>query len=210
MKLLLLHTCADPGFLALAENDAVLATEPLPGRGSSEHLMPTLRRLMESLAWRWAALDAIAVVQGPGSFTGVRVGLAAAKGLCEAGGAGLIAVSRLALVAAAAQQPGEIVALLDAGRGELFTGVYREGACLREELLSRAAALEISTGRHPLTSEPRVADGSAFGVHLVPEPGPAALLAMARRRIADGVWTDIASADANYIRRTDAELLAKG
>ena len=210
MKLLLMNTCAQEGMLALAEDDSILAVESLPGRGSSEHLMPALRRLLDSVAWLPRDLDAVAVVDGPGSFTGVRVGLAAAKGLCEAATAGLVAVSRLALLARAAGTSGEIVALLDAGRGEFFCGLYRDGSCIREELITRAAAREISTGRTTLTCEARVAETAGFGVNLVAEPGPAALLAVARRRIADGAWTEIASADANYIRRTDAELLAKG
>ncbi len=83
-----------------SEEPAIVATEVLPGRTSSERLVPAVRRLMGALGWRLSELAAMVVVHGPGSFTGVRVGLSAAKGLSEAGGVPLIAVSRLALLAA--------------------------------------------------------------------------------------------------------------
>src|ERR1700692_505440 len=100
MRVLLIHTAGGEGSVALAETkaaQAIVATEVLPGRSSSERLVPAVRRLMEGLGWRLGELAAVVVVDGPGSFTGVRVGLSAAKGLSEAGGVGLIAVSRLAL-----------------------------------------------------------------------------------------------------------------
>src|SRR5580698_1317011 len=124
MKILLINTCGAEGVVALAEDGAVVAAEVLPGRSSSEQLMPAVRRLMEARNWRVRELAAVAVVIGPGSFTGVRVGLSAAKGLCEAGGVGLVAMSRLALVAGS---EGEVVALLDAGRGDYYAGLYRDG-----------------------------------------------------------------------------------
>src|SRR6267154_1776257 len=103
MRILLIHTAGGEGSVALADTEAaqaIAATEVLPGRSSSERLVPAVRRLMEGLGWRLRDMAAVVVVHGPGSFTGVRVGLSAAKGLSEAGGVGLIAVSRLALLAA--------------------------------------------------------------------------------------------------------------
>src|ERR1700732_2517530 len=104
MRILLIHTAGGEGSVALADTalaQAIVATEVLPGRSSSERLVPAVRRLMEGIGWRLGGLAAVVVVDGPGSFTGVRVGLSAAKGLSEAGGVGLIAVSRLALLSAA-------------------------------------------------------------------------------------------------------------
>jgi tRNA threonylcarbamoyladenosine biosynthesis protein TsaB len=125
MRLLLINTCGLEGVLALAEDASVVAVEKLPGRGASEAFLPGLRRLMDGKGWTVGGLAAVVVVNGPGSFTGVRVGLSAAKGLCEAGGVRMVALSRLALVAAEVQgADGEVVALLDAGRGELYCGVY--------------------------------------------------------------------------------------
>jgi len=213
MRLLLIDTCGAEGVVALAEDASVVAVERLPGRGSSEHLVPAVRRLMEGRGWRVPDLAAVAVVNGPGSFTGVRVGLSAAKGLCEAGGVGMIALSRLALVAAESGD-GEVVALLDAGRGEYYCGVYLDGVRVREDLLpADAAKALILGGRWPgraVACEARVAESLGSGVHLIAEPGAEPMLAMALRRIEKDDWSDVATVDANYLRRTDAELLAMG
>lgn len=207
MRLLLMNTCGAEGLIALAEDGVVLASETLPGRGTSETLMPAVARLFGVLGWTVAELGAVAIVIGPGSFTGVRVGLSAAKGLCEAAGVGMVAISRLAAVAAFLDGE-EVMALLDAGRGEFYSGVYREGLCLGESLIRRDQVADFATGAVLITCEARVRDAlSGFDVMLIAEPGAETVLAMAEARIAAGDWSDVASIDANYLRRTDAELL---
>src|ERR1700727_701309 len=125
MRLLLIHTSGGEGSVALAKGQEIVAVEVLPGRSSSERLVPAVRRLMESNRWVLSDLKALVVVHGPGSFTGGRVGLSAAKGLSEAGDVPLIAVSRLALLGAAAGEGDKTVhAVLDAGRGEFYYGEY--------------------------------------------------------------------------------------
>ena len=209
MRVLAMNTCGAQGLIALAEDGGVVASETLPGRGTSETLMPAVARLFGAAGWTVNELGAVAIVIGPGSFTGVRVGLSAAKGLCEAGGVRMIATSRLAAVAAAVGEDAEVVVLLDAGRGEFYCGVYRAGQCVSEGLARREQVTEMAIAGAVLTTcEPRVRDSLA-GVHvvLVDEPGAEVLLAIASTRIAAGDWTDVALVDANYLRRTDAELL---
>ena len=210
MRLLLINTCGAEGVVALAEDASILAVELLPGRSSSENLLPAVRRLMEARSWRVGDLAAIAVVIGPGSFTGVRVGLSAAKGLCEAGGVGLLAMSRLALVAASVDAGSEVLAVLDAGRGEYFCGVYGAGVRVSEQLLRAEGVTALRQQREVVTCEARVAESLDGGVKLVAEPGPERMLAMALTRIETGEWSDVASVDANYLRRTDAEILVHG
>ena len=84
--------------------------------------MPAVRRLMEASGFRLNELAAVVVVHGPGSFTGVRVGVSAAKGLSEAGGVPLIAVSRLALLAGRVD---------GAGSGACCAGCRARGVLLR-------------------------------------------------------------------------------
>lgn len=210
MRLLLINTCGAEGVVALAEDAAVVAVELLPGRSSSENLLPAVRRLMTARDWRVGELAAIAVVNGPGSFTGVRVGLSAAKGLCEAGGVGLLAMSRLALVAASTGTDGEVLAVLDAGRGEYFCGVYAAGVRVSEQLLRAEEVTALRLQRRAITCEARVAESLGGGVDLGREPGPETMLAMALTRIEAGDWSDVATVDANYLRRTDAEILVHG
>jgi tRNA threonylcarbamoyladenosine biosynthesis protein TsaB len=209
MRFLLINTCGGEGVVALADEQGVIAAEALPGRGTSEALMPAVRRLFAGVTFGVGDLEAVGVVNGPGSFTGVRVGLSAAKGLCEAGGVGMVAMSRLALVAEAVDAE-DVVAVLDGGRGEFYCGVYRGGEPVSEELLREEEARASMAGGVAVTCEARVAE--RLGVRLVAEPGAEAMRGMVLRRIAAGTWSDVATVDANYLRRTDAELLvqAKG
>ena len=205
MKILLINTCGSEGVAALADATGAIAVEKLPGRGSSEMLVPAVRRLLTGTGV--AGLDAVGVVHGPGSFTGVRVGLSAAKGICEAGAVKMVAMSRLALVA------GENgVALLDAGRGEFYYGEYAGGEIVTEQLLRAEEVRPVLHERTPRTCEPKVVELArerlGLDVELISEPGAEQMLAMVQRRIAAGAWSDVATVDANYMRRTDAELLA--
>ena len=214
MRLLMIHTAGGEGSVALADTErrqAIVASEVLPGRSSSERLVPTVRRLMEANGWRLGELAAVVVVHGPGSFTGVRVGLSAAKGLSEAGGVPLIAVSRLALLAACAGDGIEVVhAVLDAGRGEFYYGQYVGRRCLREALLSREEVLAAVQSDVVMVCEEKVVDALAE-VHsrLVEEPSAGDALPFALERIGAGKFDDVSLVDANYLRRTDLEIFAK-
>ena len=212
MRLLLIHTCGAEGSLALADASGVVASETLPGRTSSELLVPRVRQLMEVLGWRVSELDAIVVVHGPGSFTGVRVGLSAAKGLSEAGGGvPLIAISRLALVAASAGQgDGLVHAVLDAGRGQFYFGRYEGRRCLEEALLTEAEVAAASLGGVVVACESKVAEALAgIEVKLMPEPVAGDALPLALGRIELGAFDDAMTLDGNYLRQTDTEILAK-
>jgi len=204
MKVLLIHTAGNAGVAALADDAEVVAAEALPGRGTSETLMPAIRRILAETGWKLASLDALGVVNGPGSFTGVRVGLSAAKGLCEAAGVRMIALSQLALLAGASDAQ-QTVAVLDGGRGEFYCGVYRGGQAVSEELLREAEARHLLAQHDAVTCDTTVAE--RLGIRLVPEPGAEAMLTLVTRRMAAGAWSDVATVDANYLRRTDAELL---
>jgi tRNA threonylcarbamoyladenosine biosynthesis protein TsaB len=211
MRFLLIDTCGNEGTVALADTAlaaVVVAREVLPGRTASERLVPAVRRVMETCGWRLGDLTAVVVVHGPGSFTGVRVGLSAAKGLSEAGAVPLIAVSQLALLAACGES--EVVyAVLDAGRGEFYLGEYRGHECLREALLTGEEVLAAAGGT-VVVCEPKVAEALAeLKPRLVAEPGAEDALSFAVERAAAENFDDAALLDANYLRRTDAEIFAK-
>ncbi len=214
MRLLLIDTCGSEGSVALADkekNPVVIASERLPGRSSSERLVPAIRRAMEIAGWTLAELTAIVVVSGPGSFTGVRVGLSAAKGLSEAGGLPLIAVSRLALLAGSADGgEGRACAVLDAGRGELYFGSYSGHRMVREALMEKGE-VAVAIGDYPLVvCEKTVADSLAeLQPRMVREPVAEDALPIAVERIGAGEFDDAATLDANYLRRTDAQIFAK-
>ena len=102
MKILLIDTCGATGSLALADSARPPAVATLPGRSAAERLVPAIHSLAAQAGIALHSLDAVAVVHGPGSFTGVRVGLSAAKGLCHALNLPLVAISRLAVLASLA------------------------------------------------------------------------------------------------------------
>jgi tRNA threonylcarbamoyladenosine biosynthesis protein TsaB len=215
MRLLLIDTCGTEGSVALAEGESaarVVVSEMLPGRSASERLVPVIRSLMKTEGWSLKELAAIGVVHGPGSFTGVRVGLSAAKALSEAGQVPLVAVSRLALLAAAAGEvTGKVCAVLDAGRGEFYCGVYEGRRRISESLLT-AEELAV-TAEHAdvlISCEQRVADAlGSLGPLLVEEPRAADALRIVAARVLAGELDDTGTIDANYLRRTDLEIFAK-
>ena len=192
-RVLLIDTCGAAGSVALAQGERVLAEASLPGRTASAQLLASVRGLLADAGWALAELDAIGVVSGPGSFTGVRVGLAAAKGLCEALGLPLAAVSRLEVLA---EQAGEAdaVAVLDAGRGEVYV---RDG--VREFLVGvDEVAMQVG-GRTVVAVEEALAVRLALPAMRVVELRAGSAVAAVRRWLAQG-GSDVALTDANYVR----------
>ncbi|HEY0193662.1 MAG TPA: tRNA (adenosine(37)-N6)-threonylcarbamoyltransferase complex dimerization subunit type 1 TsaB [Kofleriaceae bacterium] len=111
------------------------------GRGAD--LLVAIDRLCREAGVAPRELDAIAVGAGPGSFTGLRIGMATGKGIAFAAGRPLWAVSSLAALAddARPEHAGVICAVLDARRGEVFAGCFRDGAPLADELVLAPGAL---------------------------------------------------------------------
>jgi tRNA threonylcarbamoyladenosine biosynthesis protein TsaB len=96
-----------------------------PGRGQADHLIALIDDLMRALGLDYRALDLIAVNHGPGSFTGVRSAVAAARGLALAAGLPVLAVGSLeALAAAVPAGPGTLLAALDARRGQVYVQAF--------------------------------------------------------------------------------------
>jgi tRNA threonylcarbamoyladenosine biosynthesis protein TsaB len=214
MRFLMIHTAGADGSVALGDTEqtpAITATEVLPGRSSSERLVPAVRRLMADSGWRISELTAVMVVYGPGSFTGVRVGVSAAKGLSEGGAVPMIAVSRLALLAASVDSGEQSVhAVLDAGRGEFYYGEYVGRRCVREVLMGAQDVVRAASGGLVVVCEVKVAEALAeLRPKLVNEPLAGDALPLAVERVASGRFEDVATLDANYLRRTDAEIFAK-
>ncbi|WP_353063455.1 tRNA (adenosine(37)-N6)-threonylcarbamoyltransferase complex dimerization subunit type 1 TsaB [Tunturibacter psychrotolerans] len=214
MRFLMIHTAGAEGSVALGDAGAaqtIVATEMLPGRTSSERLVPAVRRLMRASGWKLSELTAVVVVHGPGSFTGVRVGVSAAKGLSEAGGVPLIAVSRLALLAGSVDDGGEKVhTVLDAGRGEFYYGEYVGRSCVREALMCAQDVMVAASGGLVVVCEAKVEESLVeLRLRLVEEPLAGDALPFAVERVVSGEFDDAATLDANYLRRTDAEIFAK-
>lgn len=198
MRLLLLDTCGDNGSLALAESGEVVRERMLLPRAASAQLVGAIRDELRALGWPLRTLDAVCVVSGPGSFTGVRVGLAAAKGMCEVAGLALVTLSRLEVLLHASCGTKD-VAVLDAGRGEF----YVRSAEQDERLLGHEQLLELAAGRRVVVAEDKLLRPlQALQPTLVPLSAAHAL-PLSGIRIRQGS-DNVDSADANYVRNARA------
>ncbi len=220
MLVLGIDTCGAAASVAVAELEGeggplrIVAARQIDGRSASERLVAEIGMALGSSGRATAGeIEAVVVVRGPGSFTGVRVGLSVAKGLAVAGSAGLIGVSRLRVLASLAGDRQQTVwALLDAGRGELFCGSYRNGSCLDERLATpeeARAALEREPGV-AVACERAVLDRlPGAGVTLLAAPDAADALRVSLPALLRREFDDAAELDALYLRRTEAEIKAR-
>ena len=115
--------------------------DPEPGErpGHVQRLLPLAAELLEGASLRFADVSRIAVGTGPGTFTGLRIGVATARALAQASGAELVGIPTLDALAAAAQGPREVLAVLDARRGEAFVGGAVPPAAVTPALLGKVA-----------------------------------------------------------------------
>ncbi len=127
MRLLAIETATPAQGVALAEDDRLLAELSYEAKGHRGGLLlPAVDQVLKKAGVAARDLDAVAVSVGPGSFTGLRVGLATAKGLALGTGARLVGVSTLeALAEGYAPRDGTVCALLDAYRGEVYMALFR-------------------------------------------------------------------------------------
>ena len=126
MIILALDTCLAACSVAILDGERVLAARSEPmARGHQERLAPLAAELMAETALAFAALDRVGVTLGPGSFTGLRVGLAFAKGLGAALSIPVVGVG--VLEALAADQTGLAFAVMDAKRGQIYLQAFDGG-----------------------------------------------------------------------------------
>jgi tRNA threonylcarbamoyladenosine biosynthesis protein TsaB len=212
-KILALDTTSEYGSLALADQVRIIEEVPLYSLDGFGHvLFGEIEALLARHGSGLDQMDAFAAASGPGSFTGVRVGLTAVKGLAEGIGGKAVAVSNLQALAWFGTRPLRAT-VIDARRGEVYGAVY--DAALRpvcEEVVMKfpewlatlpEGDLEFITGGYPVpeglgpvTSAPRSLAG--------------AIGRIAIEQLNQGLARDPAEIDANYVRRSDAELLWKG
>jgi tRNA threonylcarbamoyladenosine biosynthesis protein TsaB len=215
--ILSIDTTSDSGSIALVENANVIEEVQLDSPDGFAHILfGEIERLLDRHTLALDQLEGFASAAGPGSFTGVRVGLTAAKGLAEATRKRVVAVSNLQALASFGTHELR-AAVIDARRGEVYAGVYDSALNpVRDELVIHYDAwlatlprgdveidLEFITagfpitgvGHTPVTQAPRVLAG--------------AIGKIAAARFAKGLAQNPSEIDANYVRRSDAEVFWK-
>lgn len=195
--LLLMDTVGDAPGTVLTRGAHVLASAEFPLRSASAMLLPELRRMLSTAGLMIHDLSGIGVVSGPGSFTGVRTGLAMAKGLCEVAKLPLASISRLELLADAADLH-DGFAVLDAGRGSLYIREQRRTDPAHEWLATLEEFERIAAGAPIVVAEKRSAERLDKLAPVLRELRPIDLLKPVERCLAAG-GTNVALADANYV-----------
>ena len=214
--ILSVDTTSEFGSIALTEGDRTIEEIPLHSPDGFGHIL--FQRIEQLLARHDVnvnQIDCFAAASGPGSFTGVRVGLAAVKGLAEATGKRMVAVSNLRALAFFGTAPLRAT-VLDARRGEVYGAVYND----QLENVAPEVVMKFPAWLKTLPAcrfEFVATDFSPFlgsvdpNIPVVTAPR---VLATAIGHIAaieyrNGRASDPAAVDANYVRRSDAELFWK-
>lgn len=221
MLLLATDTSGKHGSIALARGTPdgscdVLEVIPLAGGNFSAQLVPQVAALLAKHGFTKHDLGGFAVASGPGSFTGLRVGLAAIKALAEVLGKPIAAVSLLEAVAIAGKSPGKVVAAMEAGRGEVYAGAYEIGEIatrLRERLLTQEEFLASANQHTVVTPDQSIAAAArsaGLQVEEVERPRSDAIARLGWKKTLAGETVSSEALEANYIRRTDAEIFSKG
>ncbi len=224
--ILALETATMCGSVALVAENRCLAEFSLQtGETHSRRLLAGVDWLMQETGIDWSIIDAVAVSLGPGSFTGLRIGLATAKGIAMAGNANLIGVGTLDGLAAQFCATGEILIcpVLDARKKEVYAGFYRSDSqdsprllgehmvispgvlCERIDepvvLLGDGAAVYEDLFREKLAGLLKMAPANIY----FPRAATIGLLALDKWR--QNEFLDPAAAGPIYIRPSEAELL---
>jgi tRNA threonylcarbamoyladenosine biosynthesis protein TsaB len=246
MLLLVTDTSGKNGFVGLARAEdstesnkvEVIEEAPLAGGTFSAQLVPQIAGLLEKHGLNKIDIDAFVVISGPGSFTGLRVGLAAIKALAEILHKPIVAVSLLeviarSLISVAAQandaSEGRYTVALDAGRGEAFIGLFKMSfagrtidsfCCESESLVSVLSLAESArSGATPWIVTPDATLGDALKQRLDiaqkkailfhARPHSAEVASVGWHKLKAGETVSPEQLEANYIRRSDAEIFSK-
>jgi tRNA threonylcarbamoyl adenosine modification protein YeaZ len=217
MRVLAIETALEACSAAVldTEQGGISARESLPMvRGHAEALLPLIARVMDSAGLEFAALDRIAVTTGPGSFTGLRVGIAAARGIALAAGKPAVGLSTLAAYAApliAADDTVPVVAVIDARHDHVYLQVFGPGG--RTVVTPRVASLREAL-RAAATGAPRLIGTAAEMLAAAWPAGQRAPRLVDARRAPDVDWVARLGAAATdtgvppkplYLRAPDAQ-----
>jgi tRNA threonylcarbamoyladenosine biosynthesis protein TsaB len=234
MLLLVVDTSGKNGSLALARTTPdeseidVLGIVPLAGGAFSAQLVPQIAALLEKHGHSRRDLGAFAVASGPGSFTGLRVGLAAIKAMAEALQKPIAAISLLEAVACSGAARGRVLAALDAGRGDVYVGDYELGLqtpqqvrmrserlLSREEFIAKINIVENSPenkDKTVITPDTMLAEkfrAAGIEVELIEYPSSGVIARLGWQHLQRGETVRPEELEANYIRHSDAEIFSK-
>lgn len=220
MVILAVDTTSRSGSLALARDGVILESIAIEAPdGFGQILYPRMEGLLASHSLAIPDIDLYAAASGPGSFTGIRVGMTAIKALAEVNGKQVVAVSNLLAMAQAGQ--GRLRApVLDARRGQVYAAVYDSDlhAVIPEYVVDWEDFLQLIGGRgvtflsqsvevfSPTGAAPLPRTGNSVRSVILHEPLAGAVARVAAISAERGMTLPPEAIDANYVRKSDAEL----
>ena len=228
---LAIDTCESRGSVALRRDGAtVAARRHSEGIDYSAWLLPSVELVLSEAGTRLERVDLFAVATGPGSFTGLRVGLTTVKAWAEVYGKSTVGVSRLEAIAGSSNARLEFTAgSYDASRGQLFGALYRRISGTlsrfgdervsspeefaewvdREALKKPVCWVSLDPGLLQNLEKLKVRTAGGDTIHTCTAELASVIGALAEERAARGEFSDPLLLDANYVRRSDAEILWK-
>ena len=217
MKILAFDTSNQPLTVSLAEDEQIkqIFTTNI-ARNHSIQLLPAIKSALASQKWQLQEIDRIVVAQGPGSFTGLRIGVTVAKVLADTLNTELVGVSSLAVLASQISFNGLVVPLFDARNQNVFAGVYQEEKSIFPEshqpISNLFAFLQTQPGNilfmgdtTPFLDQIHDQFGDRASV-LSPEDSLPEGESIIKLGIAATPTSHIANFNPNYLRKTQAEL----
>lgn len=222
MLILGVDTSGREGSVGLARGDEnsfePIETVLIAGGTYSAQLIPSIDALLKRHGFAKSDIGSFVVASGPGSFTGLRVGIAGVKGLAEIFDRPIAAISVLEAIAISGGNEGRAIAAVDAARKEVFVGEYEvrggDAECVRESLMPQrefAQLLDANPAAYLVTPDMDIAELARFHMHVqqIDRPKAEQYSRIGLRRILDGKITPATALEANYIRRSDAEIFSK-
>lgn len=219
MRLLALETSGTGGSVAALDGQSVLAQVTLEAEQRSGRMLhPATQQLLAQVGWQPRQVDVVAVTVGPGSFTGLRIGVTTAKTFCYATGARLVAINTLDCLAAQVDQPAEHIAtVIDAYRNQLFACRYRgaqpgvptrEGEPAIVDVDAWLAGLkpgDVMCGAVLAKLRPRLPAGVIVAPESAWEPRAAMVGQLAMLRAEQDLFDDPWKVEPDYLRPSAAE-----
>jgi tRNA threonylcarbamoyladenosine biosynthesis protein TsaB len=221
MLLLAVDTSGKQGSIALAQcrtGDAceVVEVAALTGGTFSAELVPQIAALLGKHNFSKADIGGFAVVSGPGSFTGLRIGLAVVKALADVLAKPIAAVSMLEALASAANLQGKAIAVLDGGRNEVFVGDYEVTSSgvrlIHERMRARTEWLDSAGESIILTPDLALAEAAqakGLRVRKVDRPRSDAIARLGWKKIESGEVVSPEALEADYVGRSESDLFVK-
>ncbi|MBI4463213.1 MAG: tRNA (adenosine(37)-N6)-threonylcarbamoyltransferase complex dimerization subunit type 1 TsaB [Acidobacteria bacterium] len=232
MVILAVDTCLEPGSLALQQRDSAPEVVPLPPGWRSTTVQEELALLLGRHGLTTRDISGYGVTAGPGSFTGVRIGLTVVKALAEVHHKPIVPVSTLELLVVAAREanrinpPPALASILDARRGQIFGAVYQAGddglkpileatVCSLQAFLEQIKATGLRNLRFcgtdfvPFLAAIEKAGWDSTALWCVSPHLAGVLAQIATSRLRKGLGVSSLAVDASYVRASDAELFWK-